>query len=78
MLISSIGLMEKPELFDISRMEVHPLKDAQGRDVPNKGPAQIHLRYAWSTMFSKKISPFSIARKAGKTLTKSILNLYVA
>jgi len=39
MLISSIGLMEKPELFDIGRMEVHPIIDAQGKDVPNKGPA---------------------------------------
>jgi hypothetical protein len=30
--------MEKPEGFDISRIEVRPFRDKNGQEVPIKGP----------------------------------------
>jgi hypothetical protein len=78
MLISSIGLMEKPENFDIGRMEVIPMIDADGNEIKNKGPGQIHLRYMWTSIFERKISPFSFGMKFGKTITKVVVDKYVA
>lgn len=69
MLISPIGFMEKPEGFDISRIEVRPFQDQNGREVPIKGPPQSALRFMWPIMFSRKISPFWASRKAGKLVT---------
>ena len=38
MLISPIGLMQKPENFDVKRVSVVPLRDKDGKAVENKGP----------------------------------------
>jgi pimeloyl-ACP methyl ester carboxylesterase len=57
MLVSSIGLMEKPADFDLKKIEVVPLYDAQGNKIQNKGPAQVHLRYMWNYLFENKRGP---------------------
>ena len=77
-LISPIGFMQKPDDFDIKRMEVVPLYDKEGAAVSNKGPSTWHIRYCWDTMFTRKLSITMLGQKAGKTITKAIVSKYVA
>ena len=50
-LVSPIGFMKKPENFDISRLQVVKLLDANGKKVPNKGPPGYALRKVWPYAF---------------------------
>ena len=77
-MLSPVGYTQKPEDFDIKRIEVINVFDDDGRKVPNKGPPQFAMRTFWPYLRENRIKAESVTRKFGKTLTKKALDIYVS
>jgi len=76
MLISPVGFTYKPEGYSLEKMKLKAKKDENGEDIKRVGPPAFVSKLIPS-IWSRRVSPFYVARKLPTSLSKKWIKGYV-